>query len=144
MDIDSLISMIPPAAAGSIFIAIIKILYDKYKISEKEKQANSALEKLNTTRQIEMILNANQSYRNELRGDVERLRKEMECLIESSKVQMTELRNNYEKEIERLEIQISKMNSELILYREEHQQMKELLSKEGIDFNSAISNQKGA
>ena len=144
MDIDALIGMITPAVAGSILIAIIKILYDKYKLSEKEKQSNSALEKLNTTRQIEMILDANQSYRNELRSDVDRLRKEMECLIETSKIQMTELKNSYEKEIERLETQITKMNAELVLYREEHRKMSQILSKQGIAFNSAIATQKGA
>ena len=143
MDIDALIGMITPAVAGSILIAIIKILYDKYKLSEKEKQSNSALEKLNTTRQIEMILDANQSYRNELRSDVDRLRKEMECMIETSRIQMTELKNSYEKEIERLETQITKMNAELVLYREEHRKMSQILSKQGIAFNSEISTQKG-
>lgn len=143
MDIDALIGMITPAVVGSILIAIIKILYDKYKLSEKEKQSNSALEKLNTTRQIEMILDANQSYRNELRSDVDRLRKEMECMIETSKIQMTELKNSYEKEIERLEAQITKMNAELVLYREEHRKMSQILSRQGIAFNSSIATQKG-
>jgi hypothetical protein len=73
-----------------------------------------------------------------------RLRKEMDSLIENNKVQMSELKNNYEKEIESLQLQITKMNSELVLYREEHLQMRQLLSKEGIAFNSAISIQKGA
>ena len=144
MDLDQLILMIPPAVAGSIIVAIIKIFYDRYKISEKEKQVTIASERLNTTKRIEMILSANEALRKELRSDVERLRKEMDSMSQLSKTQLEELKASYEKEIEVLQLQITKMNSELILYREEHQQMRQLLSKEGIVFNSAISAQKGA
>jgi len=136
--------MIPPAIAGSIATAVIKVIYDRYKSIKKEKSYESVSEKLNTTKQIEVILNANESYRKEIRGDMARLRKEMDSLIENNKVQMSELKSNYEKEIESLQLQITKMNSELVLYREEHRQMRQLLSKEGIAFNSAISTQKGA
>jgi hypothetical protein len=136
--------MIPPAIAGSIATTVIKVIYDRYKSIKKEKSYESVSEKLNTTKQIEVILNANESYRKEIRGDMARLRKEMDSLIENNKVQMSELKNNYEKEIESLQLQITKMNSELVLYREEHLQMRQLLSKEGIAFNSAISIQKGA
>lgn len=144
MDTDQIFFMIPPAIAGSIATAVIKVIYDRYKSIKKEKSYESVSEKLNTTKQIEVILNANESYRKEIRGDMARLRKEMESLIENNKVQMSELKNNYEKEIESLQLQITKMNSELVLYREEHRQMRQLLSKEGIAFNSAISVQKGA
>jgi Tfp pilus assembly major pilin PilA len=144
MNIDSLLSMITPAVVGSILIAIIKIIYDRYKTIEKEKQVTSASDRLNTTRQIEMILSANESLRKELRIDVERLRKEMDTMSQASKTEMEELKLSYEKEIEVLQLQITKMNSELVLYREEHRQMRQLLSKEGIVFNSAISTKKGA
>lgn len=144
MDTDQIFLMIPPAIAGSIATTVIKVIYDRYKSIKKEKSYESVSEKVNTTKQIEVILNANESYRKEIRGDMARLRKEMDSLIENNKVQMSELKSNYEKEIESLQLQITKMNSELVLYREEHRQMRQLLSKEGIAFNSAISTQKGA
>ena len=126
MDTDQIFLMIPPAIAGSIATTVIKVIYDRYKSIKKEKSYESVSEKVNTTKQIEVILNANESYRKEIRGDMARLRKEMDSLIENNKVQMSELKSNYEKEIESLQLQITKMNSELVLYREEHRQMRQL------------------
>ena len=94
---------------------------------KKEQESNK-----NFNDQINFIVEANTSYRDEIRKDLENLKKEMQLLTLHYEVKMDLMKNDYEKEIKELKKQIEEMGTMLVEYRKENSMLHRILKEENI------------
>lgn len=120
----------------TIMVNVIREYFKKSKqkdaldliISQKKEQESNK----NFNDQINFIVDANTSYRDEIRKDLENLKKEMQLLTLHYEVKMDLMKNDYEKEIKELKKQIEEMGTMLVEYRKENSMLHRILKEENI------------
>ena len=106
------------AVSGILITIMVNVIREYFKkskqkdaldliISQKKEQESNK----NFNDQINFIVEANTSYRDEIRKDLENLKKEMQLLTLHYEVKMDLMKNDYEKEIKELKKQIEEMGT---------------------------------
>lgn len=127
------------AVSGILITIMINVIREYFKkskqkdaldliISQKKEQESNK----NFNDQINFIVEANTSYRDEIRKDLENLKKEMQLLTLHYEVKMDLMKNDYEKEIKELKKQIEEMGTMLVEYRKENSMLHRILKEENI------------
>lgn len=109
--------------ATSMNIAEQRSLYEKQK---------------NLTEEVNVLLSANKSYREEIKKDLDSLKNELEESTSFHRKEMEMMKKEYEEEIQRLRTKISELASELLTYRRENGALHLLLSERGIEVPSWV------
>lgn len=127
------------AVSGILITIMVNVIREYFKkskqkdaldliISQKKEQESNK----NFNDQINFIVEANTSYREEIRKDLENLKKEMQLLTLHYEVKMDLMKNDYEKEIKELKKQIEEMGTMLVEYRKENSMLHRILKEENI------------
>lgn len=127
------------AVSGILITIMVNVIREYFKkskqkdaldliISQKKEQESNK----NFNDQINFIVEANTSYRDEIRKDLENLKKEMQLLTLHYEVKMDLMKNDYEKEIKELKKQIEEMGTMLVEYRKENSMLHRILKEENI------------
>jgi len=127
------------AVSGILITIMVNVIREYFKkskqkdaldliISQKKEQESNK----NFNDQINFIVDANTSYRDEIRKDLENLKKEMQLLTLHYEVKMDLMKNDYEKEIKELKKQIEEMGTMLVEYRKENSMLHRILKQENI------------
>jgi len=127
------------AVSGILITIMVNVIREYFKkskqkdaldliISQKKEQESNK----NFNDQINFIVDANTSYRDEIRKDLENLKKEMQLLTLHYEVKMDLMKNDYEKEIKELKKQIEEMGTMLVEYRKENSMLHRILKEENI------------
>ena len=127
------------AVSGILITIMVNVIREYFKkskqkdaldliISQKKEQESNK----NFNDQINFIVEANTSYRDEIRKDLENLKKEMQLLTLHYEVKMDLMKNDYEKEIKQLKKQIEEMGTMLVEYRKENSMLQRILKEENI------------
>jgi len=137
-------SSLPPVLASIATFTTNKV-WDHYR---KKRSASTALniaeqrslyEKQRAlTEEVNVLLTANKSYREEIKNDLDLLKKELEESTLLHRVEMENMKKEYEEEIQRLQSKLSELASELLLYRRENGALHLLLTDRGIEIPSWV------
>jgi chromosome segregation ATPase len=92
----------------------------------------------NLTEEVNVLLSANKSYREEIKRDLDSLKNELEESTSFHRKEMEMMKKEYEEEIHRLRTKISELASELLTYRRENGALHLLLSERGIEVPSWV------
>jgi chromosome segregation ATPase len=92
----------------------------------------------NLTEEVNVLLSANKSYREEIKKDLDLLKNELEESTCFHRKEMEMMKKEYEEEIQRLRTKISELASELLTYRRENGALHLLLSEKGIEVPSWV------
>jgi len=92
----------------------------------------------NLTEEVNVLLSANKSYREEIKKDLDSLKNELEESTSFHRKEMEMMKKEYEEEIQRLRTKISELASELLTYRRENGALHLLLSERGIEVPSWV------
>lgn len=92
----------------------------------------------NLTGEVNVLLSANKSYREEIKKDLDSLKNELEESKSFHRKEMEMMKKEYEEEIQRLRTKISELASELLTYRRENGALHLLLSERGIEVPSWV------
>jgi hypothetical protein len=129
------------SAAIASLITIIGNSYRENKRFAKQKESMSAyVEQKNkdyTTRHIneemKLILDASASYREEIRQDMDKLKKEITASKNLSESQMMEMKKSYEKEIVLLRKKIEELTKLVEQYKQENTLLQKIISEENVN-----------
>lgn len=92
----------------------------------------------NLTEEVNVLLSANKSYREEIKKDLDSLKNELEESTSFHRKEMEMMKKEYEEEIQRLRTKISELASELLTYRRENGALHLLLTDRGIEIPSWV------
>lgn len=127
------------AISASIITIFANFLREKYKQSKQKDSIEMILmqkreqeSNRNFYSEISLIVEANASYRDEIRKDMENLKKEMNSLTLHYELKMDNMKAEYEKEIEELKNKILEMEKMLNEYRRQNEVLHKVLTEENI------------
>ncbi len=119
-------SVILPAGVGGI---AIKAISDIIVASIRKRRSPSP----DISAQFAALMQASESYREEVRNDMDRMRKDMDQLQKKYETDMSIMKEQYEKEISLLKNEVLQLTEEMTEYRRENGALHLLLKDRGID-----------
>lgn len=137
-------SSLPPILASIATFTTNKV-WDHYR---RKRNASTALniaeqrslyeKQRSLTEEVNILLSANKSYREEIKQDLDSLKKELEDSTCQHRSEMETMKKEYEEEIKTLQSKMSELASELLLYRRENGALHLLLTDRGIEIPSWV------
>lgn len=136
---DEQVMPIISAIAGVLLTILANIIREQFRqtkqknsielvVSQKKEQEYNR----NINEQISLLVLANTSYREEIRKDLESLKKEMHFLTLHYEHKMDLIKEEYEKQIKELKSRIEEMGAMLTEYRKENSLLHKILQEEKI------------
>jgi SMC interacting uncharacterized protein involved in chromosome segregation len=89
--------------------------------------------------QFASLMKASESYREEVRQDMDRMKEDFQTLNVKYETDMASMRSQYEDEISGLRQKIVKLTEEIVAYRRENGALHLLLKEKGIDIPDWVS-----
>lgn len=127
------------AISGALFTIAITVIREYFKKSKQRDSLEIVIEQKkqqetnrNLNDQINFIVEANTSYREEIRKDLDNLKKDMQLLTLHYEKKMDLIKCEYEKEIKELHKKIEEMGIMLGEYRKENEVLHRVLIEEKI------------
>lgn len=141
------ISMIPAGMAGAVFTFAANWFVGYVRQRLSKNTTDSVLSKKfavenrkSVTEQVQLILNASEAYREEIRSDMERMRIEFDTLYKSQQDQMAQMKSHYENEINSLRLKIVSLTEEVTKYRKENSELHEFMKEKNIQIPEWMTN----
>lgn len=113
-------------AVGDIIVAAIR----------KKRSPHLSPEEI--TVQFSALMQASESYREEVRLDMDRMKRDFSDLQTKYETEMTKMKDEYELQIKTMQTQIAAMKTEITEYRRENGALHLLLRDQGIEVPSWV------
>jgi len=131
---------VPAGLSGALLTFIGRFLFayiqDKYRSSKSDSYLKTKLsidEKRGLTEQFSALIKANETYRDEVRQDMIRMRKEFDAIKKDHNKELSDLQLKYSVEMKILKDKISKLTEEISRYRLENEALHSFLKEKQIE-----------
>lgn len=133
-------AMLSAGATGAAVTFASNLLIAWYKSRHQERTIGKVIQsrqeiesQKSLTEQFAALMKASESYREEVRTDMDRMRNEYDLLHEKYQREVSDMKEFYEGEMDILRQKIANLTEEVVSYRRENGALQLLLEQRGIE-----------
>lgn len=141
--------MLSASVMGAIFTFLSNIIIAWYRSRQQRKSVDMLMLKKfgiegqqTLTAQFEALMRASESYREEVRHDMQTMRNEYDALHTRYQAEISDMKEFYEGEIATLRQKIANLTEEVVSYRRENGALHLLLQQQGVEIPSWVVRNK--